>query len=231
MRLALALPTTVDLRNSPYNPWIYDQGELGSCTGNGWARCVQFDQRKLGLPDFMPSRLQIYYDERVLEGTVRQDSGAQIRDGAKALARWGVAPENLWPYIVAKYRTPPSPSSIAAALHHRAIKYERIDNSKAENIKHALVLGFPVVFGATLYESFESDAVAQTGQVPMPGLNEQPVGGHCMTIVGYNPTSWIVANSWGASWGDKGYCYIPLAYLTNLNLADDFWILETVTKV
>lgn len=175
----------------------------------------------------MPSRLQIYYNERVLEGTVNQDSGAQIRDGIKALARWGATNEVIWPYDVARYRTAPSLAATADALLHRAVTYERVDNSRADNIKHAIVLGFPVVFGCTLYESFESDATAASGVATMPAPIEKPIGGHCMVIIGYTTNAWIVANSWGVSWGDKGYCYFPQAYLTNLNLARDFWILET----
>jgi C1A family cysteine protease len=229
-RTAPTLNSVIDLRSSPFMPAIYDQGQLGSCTGNGWARCFEFDQKELGLVDFMPSRLMIYYFERVIEGTVRQDAGAEIRDGAKALAKYGTTSETLWPYKPSKFRTKPSKAALADGLKHQAIIYESVDNSNADNIRHALSLNFPVVFGATLYESFESDAVAKNGQVPMPGKKEQTVGGHCMVIVGATPTCWIVANSWGTGWGDKGYCYIPIEYLTNTNLADDFWILETVEK-
>ncbi len=229
-RKATVVSSVLDLRTSPCMPPIYDQGQLGSCTANGWARCFEYDQRKQKQMDFMPSRLQIYYNERKLDGTVHQDAGAQIRDGAKALAKFGVGSEKLWPYTVNKYRTAPPKAAVTDALRHLAVVYERIDNSKADNIKHALSLGFPVVFGATLYESFESDAVAADGVVPMPSKDEKVIGGHCMAIVGYTKDHWIVANSWGTSWGDKGYCYIPFAYLCNTNLADDFWILETVSK-
>ena len=77
------LPAKVDLR--PHCPPVYDQGQLGSCTGNAIAGAVQFDREKQKLkPDFVPSRLFIYYGERVIEGTVDTDSGAR----SATASRW-----------------------------------------------------------------------------------------------------------------------------------------------
>src|SRR5208283_5132068 len=70
------LPSQVDLRNQC--PPVYDQGELGSCTANAIAAAMEFERIKQNLPDFLPSRLFIYYNERVIEGTVNSDGGAQI---------------------------------------------------------------------------------------------------------------------------------------------------------
>ncbi len=88
-----------------------------------------------------------------------------------------------------------------------------------------------MVFGFSVYESFESDSVASTGVVPMPSPNEQLLGGHAVVLVGYDDTKkvWIVRNSWGTNWGQAGYFTMPYAYLTNSNLASDFWTISTVT--
>src|SRR5208282_4789539 len=95
-----ALPPKVDLR--PHCPAVYDQGQLGSCTGNSIAGAVEFERMKQKLtPNFIPSRLFIYYNERVIEGTVSTDSGAQIRDGIKVVATEGAPPETDWPYDIA----------------------------------------------------------------------------------------------------------------------------------
>jgi len=101
----MALPTTVDLR--PQCPPVYDQGQLGSCTGNSIAGSIQFEQMKQNLKSFVPSRLFIYYNERVLEHTVNSDSGAQIRDGMKVVAKLGAPPETDWPYDIAKFAEKP----------------------------------------------------------------------------------------------------------------------------
>ena len=49
-------------------------------------------------------------------------------------------------------------------------------------------------------------------------------------VVGYDDATsrWTVRNSWGRSWGDKGYFYMPYAYATNAGLADDFWTIRIV---
>jgi C1A family cysteine protease len=82
-RFPQGLPASVDLRTEC--PPVYDQGQLGSCTAKGIAGAIDFDQHKQGTKEFTPSRLFIYYNERVIEGTVKQDSGAQVRDGIKSV--------------------------------------------------------------------------------------------------------------------------------------------------
>src|SRR5207237_6319396 len=102
-----ALPPRVDLRRQC--PPVYDQGQLGSCTANAIGGAIEFDQMKQGLPQiFVPSRLFIYYNERVLEGSTSSDSGAMIRDGIKTVANQGACPEPMWPYIISKFRSRPT---------------------------------------------------------------------------------------------------------------------------
>src|SRR6202140_1733769 len=120
-----ALPPKVDLRQSC--PAVYDQGQLGSCTANGIAGAIQFDRMKQNLkPDFTPSRLFIYYNERVIEGTVNSDSGAQIRDGIKSVASLGVCPEPEWPYRIAKFASKPPARAYNDARLDRAVSYQSI---------------------------------------------------------------------------------------------------------
>ena len=105
-----ALPTSIDL--SPQCPPVYDQGQLGSCTGNAIAGAIHFDRLKQNIqPDFIPSRLFIYYNERDMEGTVGTDSGGQIRDGIKSVAAQGVCPEDPpppdWSYDISQFAAKP----------------------------------------------------------------------------------------------------------------------------
>jgi C1A family cysteine protease len=220
------LPPSVDLRSAC--PPVYDQGALGSCTANAIAAALEFDAVRQKLPDVMPSRLFIYYNERAIEGTVQSDSGAQIRDGIKSVAQWGDCPETEWPYDISQFTVQPPQQCYDDAAKHLALVYEAVPQDLDE-LRACLAAGFPFVFGFTVYSSFESDYVARTGQVPMPHWFERAIGGHAVMAVGYDDPSqtFTVRNSWGSSWGDGGYFHFPYAYMTS-RLSSDFWTIRTV---
>jgi C1A family cysteine protease len=237
--VAGALPTKVDLR--PQCPAVYDQGQLGSCTANAIAGAIEFDQKKEGKPQFTPSRLFIYYNERAMEGTAPSvDSGAQIRDGVKSVATLGACKETSWTYDATntdpapcptcKYAQKPPPACYTEAAKYTIQAYQRLNSALMNTLKGCLASGYPFVFGFTVYQSFESPQVAQTGIVPMPGPKEKVVGGHAVLAVGYNDSTsqFIVRHSWGSGWGKKGYCMMPYNYLINGQLADDFWTITTL---
>ena len=201
-----------------------------SCTANAIAAALEFDQMKEKQQVFMPSRLFIYYNERVMEGTVNEDSGAQIRDGIKSVAQQGDCPETLWPYDITKFAVKPPAQCYQQALKFKALQYQRLSQI-LNQLKGCLASGYPFVFGFTVYSSFESQQVAQTGHAPMPSPPEASVGGHAVMAVGYDDSqNWfIVRNSWGVGWGMQGYFTLPYAYLLEQNLANDFWTIRIVS--
>jgi C1A family cysteine protease len=223
------LPPKADLRAQC--PPVYDQGQLGSCTANAIAAAFEFDQTKEQQPDFTPSRLFIYYNERSIEGTVDSDAGAMIRDGIKSVAQLGVCPEPEWPYDIAKFRDKPPDGCFTDATAHQAVTYQSVLQD-LHQLQGCLASGYPVVFGFSVYESFEGQDVAKTGLVPLPKKGEKQLGGHAVLAVGYDDTkqSFIVRNSWGTQWGQAGYFTMPYAYTTSAQLASDFWVIYTVEK-
>ncbi|WP_122628272.1 C1 family peptidase [Lucifera butyrica] len=220
-KLVEHLPTKVDLRAS-CSP-IVDQGELGSCTANAIASGLrEYLELKAGQSLTTLSRLFLYYEERLLEGTVNEDSGAEIRDGMKVLNQIGVCPEADWPYDISTFTNPPNNKDVADAAAFKVSEYHRI--ASLTQLKAALAEGLPVVIGIEVYASFESDEVAKTGIVPIPDKSkEQYLGGHAVLVVGYDDSRnmLIVRNSWGDSWGDKGYCYLPYDYFNQYS--SDCW--------
>jgi C1A family cysteine protease len=219
----MILPTRVDIRNSLIP--IYDQGQLGSCTANAIGRCIEAEQIKQQLKQFTPSRLFIYYNERVIENTVDSDSGAMIRDGIKSVARQGAPPETDWPYDIAKFTDKPSAQAYADARLDRAINYYRLHQT-LRYLKGNLAVGYRFAFGFTVYTSFMD--IGSDGLMPMPGAHDQVEGGHATVVEGYDDATrrFTVANSWGGDWGDKGYFYMPYEYITDTNLCDDFWTIN-----
>jgi C1A family cysteine protease len=220
---ASKLPTKVDLR--PKLPACYDQGNLGSCTANALCAAVVYDNAAI-----KGSRLFLYYNERKIENTISQDAGAYLYDGVKALQTYGICPEAEWPYTISKFATKPTQNCYTDALKHKALTVNSIPNTLA-SMKNMLVAGFPFVIGFAVYSSFESNAVTKTGIVPMPKPNEQLLGGHAVLVCGYDDSrqKFIVRNSWGTAWGDKGYFYMPYAYFTDSNLVSDLWAITRVS--
>jgi len=223
------LPAVVDLRRS-CSP-VEDQGRLGSCTGNALVGALEFLERKDRVPFTDLSRLFVYYNERSIEHTVKEDAGAMLRDGIKTLARQGVCSERAWPYAIAKFAIKPPPACYREALAHQITAYARLET--LDEMQACLAEGFPFVFGFSVYESFESERVATTGVVPMPKRTERAIGGHAVLAVGYDHDKerFLVRNSWGTSWGMKGYFTIPYAYLADRDLSDDFWTIRRAEQI
>lgn len=223
-------PAVVDMRN--YCSPIDDQGNLGSCTGNAIAGQIDLIDRKRS-KQLQVSRLFIYYQERLLEGTIRYDNGAYIRDGIKACYTYGAPLESLWPYVINRFAVKPSAAAYTDALKRKVTGYQRCTNFAA--VKAALVAGNPVTVGFDVYASFEGTANTNTGMMPYPNTSaEDYLGGHAVCIVGYNDNlaggRFICRNSWGTSWGDHGYFYMPYQVIQNTNMSDDFWLISTVAN-
>ena len=228
-------PTRVDLRQ--YASTIEDQGNLGSCTGNAIAGAIELIDRKTQNKPLEISRLFIYYQERVLEGTVYFDSGAYIRDGIKACYTYGAPLETLWPYNVNKFTTRPSIFAYNDALNRRVTGYAKCANFAA--VKNAVAAGTPVIIGFNVYASFEGawgnipHGQTGSGMMPYPNTNtEQLLGGHAVCLVGYddnlNGGRFIARNSWGTGWGDNGYFYMPYQVIQNTSMSSDFWTISGV---
>lgn len=232
----LSLPTKVDLRE--FCPPIYDQGQEGDCTSNGWRFAWEFLQLRdirLGLPldnmefgasSYTPVSTRFHYRcETDIEGDPGVDNGAQIMTGGKVFARYGACRDVTWPSNTGvgtpEFLSVPAQNVYTEAAAHRRRTYYRLANFQC--ILQNLAYGFPVVGGYDLYDSFMSPYMAQTGIGQMPVLGEKFQGGHCMAIVGYDQSSQtlLVRNSWGTDWGQEGYCTLKFDYFKNSNLFFD----------
>jgi len=223
---AIELPEKVSLRDKFKEP-PYDQGELGSCSAQ--AATAVFTYEHGGGPY---SRLALYYWERLMEGTVDQDSGAYLRDAIQVLNKQGVGLEKDWPYDISKFKEAPPQIEIDEAAQNKIVEYSRLSNG--QEYKQCLADGFPFIIGIQIYDSFESQEVSNSGVVPMPGSSERCLGGHAVTVIGYDEKYktnmfcpgqcyYEVRNSWGTSWGDHGHFWIPAEYIENPAFGSDAW--------
>lgn len=207
----VSLPEKVDLR--PGCPTVYDQQALGSGVGQALAGCFHYELIKRDRRVFQPSAMFIYYNARVIGNGVLEDCGVEIRDAIKGMFRWGVCPEQYYPYVIKSFTKKPQQLAYGQALKHRVSRYERVS---PHDLKSCLAEGKPFVFGFTAYQSFE------TGVLNMPVAGDKDLGGQAALAVGYDDSisRFIVRNSFGHGWGSDGYFTMPYEYV---ELCADFW--------
>lgn len=226
------LPSSVDLTR-----WcgpVKDQGALGACTAFSWTLVREFLARRYQNQTPVFSPLYLYYKERELEGTIGYDAGAQSRTGAQALTKFGCCLESEDPYKVGNFLQAPTSEQEQAAAHYKGGAYHRI-NTTVDALS-CLASGYPFSFGMAVYQSFESDELASTGLMAVPNKDKELVlGGHEMTAVGYDLAkampdgshgAFLVQNSWGTDWGQKGLFWMPKAVVDDADLVQDMFILH-----
>jgi C1A family cysteine protease len=217
--LRVALPTIVDVCKS-FSP-IRDQGQLGTCALETMVAFLEFHKPK---PVIKQSVLFPYYNVRLAEGTVGEDSGCEPRDVFKSMIKDGECDNKYWPYYISRFAKKPSVNAYAHSRIPAIVSYHALTTFL--DVKTILASGNPVYIGMAVYESFESEEVAATGIMPMPKANEQILGYHAVPLGGYDDTKQLLKlrNSWGAKWGDHGYFHMPYAYFIDKYITDKWAI-------
>ncbi|PVI02454.1 cysteine proteinase [Periconia macrospinosa] len=227
------IPPKVDLRHfmSP----VENQGQTMSCVANATAGAYEYlMKRHLGAHGYDVSRLFIYYNARYLdpEGvtSVDEDAGSFTRCAIDGLKTYGACSEETWPFDESLVTTVPGDGTYEEAAQF-CIEDTMAVETDLNDWKTCLAEGHPIIFSCNTYSSFSQP---RRGAIPMPVENEgrpEQHGAHAMLCVGYSDPDqvFIVRNSWGPEWGDKGYCYMPYRYLMDPkhNLHDS-WIIERV---
>lgn len=212
-------------------PAIYNQGQIGSCTANAFCSCFKYlcDNKV-----FEPSRLYVYYKERVLmnpHGPVT-DSGAFVTEAYNWVCRNGVCGEAYWPYDVSKVNDEPPALADQDAKDHTVGSFFqiRMDNDLHNTLAWCLLQRKPVMLAFGVYASFSNVGSDGLAPVPNPQNYNDPndpidpfYGGHEVVIIGFDEEKrlYTIANSWGSDWGDNGFFYVPYEFIENPEITYD----------
>lgn len=234
-----------DLRSSTFPP-VFDQGRYSSCVENALANAISYLFFKIHNVRQKPSRFFMYFTTRVFEQrtdkraayVADKDTGSWPICAVNAANKYGWSDEGVWPYDAAHFKT--APGARCYAKNHRlyvseipmanAQKLVDGESDVVYRMKLALDRSCPVMIAVKLWASFF--AVKSDGKVPLPDAGAEKYAGlHALLVVGYADSSkaFVVQNSWGTRWGDKGYATVPYRYVVLHGM--DIQVIENVAPL
>lgn len=219
----------VDLRFM-FSP-VRDQGGLGSCTAFAATAIFEyFENRIRRVSDTRLSPLFVYYNAAHNVAGGLADTGSSYYDVLSAMCARGICEEEFCPYSDTGMDQAPADEAYRDAEGRKVLKAMNVEVSHRD-ITAALSAGFPVAVSLRLFDSFGDDNHGFVFSPSDDEVSSQPPRWHAMVIVGYLKEApvYIVRNSWGEEFGEKGYCYIPFTYVENPALCRQACVIAETT--
>jgi hypothetical protein len=212
---AAALPTSKDLRETWWK--IGDQRSTGSCVG--WATAdalLRWHFTKAGRikqTDALSKRF-IWMASKETDqftgspSTFIENAGTSLKAALDVARKFGAVREGVLPFSGALYPgTPETFYALAAQLKIQS--YFNLGDS-IESWRRWIATRGPILTRLDVDRTWD-DASDNAGNLDTYQSRTKR-GGHAVALVGYTPDRFVVRNSWGTNWGDKGFAYASLAY-------------------
>lgn len=210
---------------------VLDQLTLSSCVANAIMQAVRASHVRQGVTNpKLGSRLFAYYCSRAFHHETNVDGGTYLRTCFQGMNKFGVAPEDIFPYTDQGEpwkKLPPTAAFRAAYDQVSPTKYERIvtvGSARVDDIKRAIAAGHVVCFGTDVSVDFASNRGVD---VPIdPPVGKEIAGGHALSVVSYSGDVFTIANSWGEGWAQAGFCEFTASYLAWSDTRD-VWLVDS----
>lgn len=200
--------------------YVADGMGVHNCTGHAFSSSIEWICRKYLKKSPVLSPLYLYSKELIADGDFPNDEGSTGVTGCNVSIVAGCCEDSLYPDASQEIKRP-TPEMDANAAQYRMGAYHGLAGSEVALSVLGDPVPWPVEIGFTVYQSFESQAVADTGVMPVPKVGEPVLGGHEVLLVGMDigakpsirpvncPPAFLALNSWG-DWGwDHGYFWMP----------------------
>ena len=242
-----AFPDRIDIRDWPYQPTlaglpdslvncdkvpvILDQGKEGACTGFALSAVVNYLLRERGIRRVASPRMLYEMARCYDEWPGENYDGSSARGAMKGWARHGVVDQKLWPDDM-HGRGHLDAHIGKAALEIPAGAYYRIKHKEVRDV-HAGLAEVGIVYCTIMVHdgwdrpgpnTVPIKAGEKRNSLPIISRKGRAESGHAIALVGYTRDGFIVQNSWGDSWGHKGFALLP--YEDFLLHVTDVWVAQ-----
>lgn len=210
---------------------VKNQGSQGSCTVFSVSSIYEYILKKSSFTEYDLSEAFVYYNVREKSNKVMEDTGSSLYEVISCIAEQGICMEKLFPYKPKDYTTKPGFEAYEDALQ-RLIKKAKNVNLTIDDFKSALSDGYPIAVSMRIYDSFGNNNSGFIFRPTEVEIRNKEYGNHAMVVCGYSDDEriFIVRNSWGKDFGDKGYCYIPYSYIEDAELTNMACIITQISN-
>lgn len=191
---------------------LKNQGSVDCCAPIACLHALEFLAISAG-KRYVFSHLYVYYMARKLQGTLPLGK-CRISSVLLALEKYGACSEEIWPFDRNRINIEPTDDAVFNGLRCRLRTVECVNN-----VHTYLQRNIPVIIGFSIGELFTK---LPNEYIPINGTTNCGVGGHAAVIVGSTARGWIIANSYGVAWGNKGYSILP--YECDIDIGEKYAI-------
>jgi hypothetical protein len=217
---APSIPSSKDLRTTWWK--VGDQGSTGSCVG--WAtadsvlRWHMVKSGRLKNSERLSVRFQWMASKETDQfatppSTFIEVAGTSLKAALDVARKYGAVREQVLGFDNGKLFPGDEETFYALASEFKIGGYFNLTpkgNDDLESWRRWIATKGPILTRLSVDRTWDK-ASDTKGQLDVY-KRDTARGGHAVSVVGYTPDRFIIRNSWGTGWGDRGFGWASVAY-------------------